>query len=155
MPIDATHTPLTGLRRVLNSAKVQAAASGTAVAYVACRYAAPTLAPDQRAYLWIAFLGGLFWMIREVLNAWAVEDAALKSVTPPTPTVQVNTGTQAANVQQPAMTDPRPVGPIEPDDDEPRVAMKDLVAAINTIGRRVKALETQPPQSVPTGGKQP
>jgi hypothetical protein len=95
----ARHDYLTGVRRVLNSAKVQFTAVGGAAAYVAARFAAPTIPPDQRAWLWLGFLGALAVMVREVVNAWAAEDVAAKSQAAP-PAVQVNTGSDAANVQQ-------------------------------------------------------
>jgi hypothetical protein len=101
MPLPAS-TILTGLNRVLSSAKVHTAAATCAGMWVAAHYASQAIEPSQRAWLWISFLGACVVVVREVIAGWAAEDAAKASVpvsAAPSPTVQVNTGATASNEQ--------------------------------------------------------
>lgn len=100
-------TILTGLNRLLSSAKVHAAAATAAGMWVAAHYAAADLPPTQRAALWIAFLGATAALVREVIAGWAAEDAAKAAAAPAVPQTQVNVGADTTNTQgtpAPALT---------------------------------------------------
>jgi hypothetical protein len=93
-------TFLTGLNRVISSAKVQTAISTLVPAYFAIRYAAADLGPNQKAALWIAFLAAFSVLVREILAGWSAEDVAAK--TPAAPTMQVNSADQQTITPTPA-----------------------------------------------------
>jgi hypothetical protein len=94
---------LTGLRRVFNSAKVHAALGVLLPTFFIVHYAAATLPPTQRMGLWIAFISAAVVLGREVINAWAQEDAAAKSQPAQTAApLQINTGSPAQNFNEPA-----------------------------------------------------
>lgn len=90
---------LTGFKRLINSAKIQATTVSIAGMWMAAHFAAPTLDPQQRGWLWVSFISGVAVLVRECVNAWGAEDAAKASSAPTSPAVQVNTGATATNEQ--------------------------------------------------------
>lgn len=88
---------LTGLKRVINSAKVHVAATAVTGAWLTAKYAPVGNDPKANAVLWIAFMATTYGLAREVINGWAKEDVAAKSQ--PAPSVQVNTGDSSENTQ--------------------------------------------------------
>lgn len=108
---------LTGFRRVINSAKIQASTATCAGMWVAAHYAAIDLPPTQRASLWIAFLAAVTMLFRECVNAWGTEDAAAATAAipappPAPPSVQVNTGASATNEQTAVAVPPATAKPV-------------------------------------------
>ena len=94
---------ITGLKRVLNSAKVQAAVGTLTGAWFAVHYAAADLPPTQRTALWIAFIGAMVVTMREVINGWTQEDVANATPAAPPP-VQVNSADSQVIAPTPQQT---------------------------------------------------
>lgn len=75
---------LTGLKRVINSAKVQFAFTSVAGSWVAIHFATASMDQSQRAALWLGFLTQGAVVMREVINSFAEEDVArLQNQSPP------------------------------------------------------------------------
>lgn len=95
----------TGLRRVVNSGKVQVSAYALGAAWFAIKFGITDLTPDQKSKVWMTFIAAVGVIVREIINAWGVEDAA-KAAAPavaPTPVnMQVNNGPAAENTQNSA-----------------------------------------------------
>jgi hypothetical protein len=69
-------TFLQGISRVLNCPKVHVTVTGLVTTWFAVRYAATDLPPTQQASLWVAFIGAVAVVLREIINAWTEEDVA-------------------------------------------------------------------------------
>lgn len=89
-----------GVRRLVNSSHVQLALVAAGPAFVAARYAASTLPPEQRANLWIACAVAAGVVVREVINSLTEENvAAIAASTPAAdPAVTAQVQTNAGNI---------------------------------------------------------
>jgi hypothetical protein len=91
-----------GILRLLRSSKFYTACVGTVLALLPILFAAPDLTREQKLEQWRNFTlaASTLWAGVIVMNG--VEDYAAKRDAPTTatPAVQVNTGSDAANVQQ-------------------------------------------------------
>lgn len=95
------------LDRMVNSAKLKTAVGAAVAAYFAARNVAPSLPPEQRVYLWIAFMFAAMGAVSIAIHGWTLEDVANKQTAPPAAAapapVNLAVGDHAtASVQSPA-----------------------------------------------------
>jgi hypothetical protein len=126
-----------GLKRIINSAKVQTTAAAAFGAWVT--YATSDGTPAEKAPLKLALIIAVGTLVGIVLVSWAAEDFAKhRADAPAKPSTQVNV---QSDVKNPAPTpqDARPAPVVEPP--KPEVTEKQLLLAIY---QHLKAQAKQP-----------
>lgn len=151
----------TGLKRVVNSAKVQVSAYGLTLAWFAIKFGTNGVDSADKSKLWLAFFISVGVVVREIVNAWGVEDAAkAQAVIPatPVPSVQVNTGDSSGNTQ----TSTTAIPPLDPPSAPPASVSAPKSPVNPSGGVRAVTVSTNPtftasptytPTKIPKGQK--